>query len=168
MRTSLRTAAQECAEPIGIVRGGQAPNIVTDEAQIWVDRRTLPGETPAQVRAEIEASLASAGVDADVVVEACSEEKPPLETPVDSPAILATADALESVGLSPDCDHVAFGTDAGLFGRAGIPGLVLGPGSISVAHTSREFVPIGEVEIMVRIFERLLEGEGPGRAASPK
>ncbi len=151
---------------IGLVRGGQAPNIVPNEAQIWVDRRTLPGESPEQVRAEIESSLARAGVSGDVVVESCSEEKPPLETSPDSAAVRSTAEALESVGLSPDCQHVAFGTDAGVFGRVGIPGVVLGPGSIDVAHTSREFVPIGEVEIMVRIFERLLEGEGPIRLPS--
>ncbi len=144
---------------IGIVQGGQAPNIVPDEAQIWVDRRTLPGESPEAVRTEIEESLERAGVEVDVRVESCTEEKPPLETPADSVATRATAGALESVGLSPKCDHVAFGTDAGVFARAGIPGVVLGPGSIDVAHTSREFGPISEVEIMVRIFERLLEGE---------
>lgn len=152
---------------IGIVRGGQAPNIVPDEARIWVDRRTLPWETPDDVRAEIEASLAKANLSAEVFVESCTEEKPPLETPADCDAVRATADALESVGLTPDCDAVAFGTDAGVFARVGIPGVVLGPGSIRVAHTSREFVPIGEVEIMVRIFERLLEGKGPMRSRSP-
>ena len=36
---------------VGIVQGGQAPNIVPDEAKAWVDRRTLPGETPESVRA---------------------------------------------------------------------------------------------------------------------
>jgi acetylornithine deacetylase/succinyl-diaminopimelate desuccinylase-like protein len=151
---------------IGIVRGGQAPNIVPDEAQIWVDRRTLPGETPEQVRSQIEESLARAGVSGEVVVDSCSEEKPPLETAEDANATIATADALESVGLTGNANHVAFGTDAGVFSRAGIPGVVLGPGSISVAHTSREFVPIAEVEIMVRIFERLLEFEGPTRSLS--
>jgi acetylornithine deacetylase/succinyl-diaminopimelate desuccinylase-like protein len=151
---------------IGIVRGGQAPNIVPDEAQIWVDRRTLPGETPEDVRRAIESSLADADVAGDVVVESCSEEKPPLETAESSNAVRATAEALESLGLSPGCDHVAFGTDAGLFGRLGIPSVVLGPGSIDVAHTSREYVPIGEVEIMVRIYERLLEGEGTLASAS--
>jgi acetylornithine deacetylase/succinyl-diaminopimelate desuccinylase-like protein len=152
---------------IGLVQGGQAPNIVPDEAQIWIDRRTLPGESPEDVRTEIESSLARLGVGAEVVVESCSEEKPPLETAQDSNSVLATADALEAVGLSPECQHVAFGTDAGVFGRAGIPGVVLGPGSIDVAHTSREFVPIPEVEIMVRIFERLLEGEGPSPVSAP-
>jgi acetylornithine deacetylase len=152
---------------IGLVQGGQAPNIVPDEAQLWIDRRTLPGESLEDVRAEIESSLARLAVGAEVVVESCTEEKPPLETAPDSNAVLATADALEAVGLSPECQHVAFGTDAGVFGRAGIPGVVLGPGSIDVAHTSREFVPIPEVEIMVRIFERLLEGEGPSPVSAP-
>lgn len=143
---------------VGVVRGGQAPNIVPDEARIWVDRRTLPDEGPDRVRAELEASLAEAGLEGEVVVETCGEEKPPLGTDPDSPAVRASAEALASTGHASDCDHVAFGTDAGVFARAGIPGVVLGPGSIRVAHTSREYVPIGEVEAMVRIFERLLEG----------
>ena len=145
---------------IGIVRGGQAPNIVPDEARIWVDRRTLPDETAELVREQIEESLRAAGVEAEVVVDRCREEKPPLETRPDEPAARAAAAALESVGLSASVGPVAFGTDAGAFARAGIPSVVLGPGSISVAHTSREFVPIGEVETMARIFERLLESDG--------
>jgi len=149
---------------VGLVRGGQAPNIVPDEARIWVDRRTLPDETPEIVRAQLEEALAKAGVEEAVVVESCSEEKPPLESDPEGLAARGAGEALESLGLSGDCDHVAFGTDAGVFARAGVPGVVLGPGSISVAHTSREFVPIGEVETMVRIFERLLESEGSGRS----
>ena len=148
---------------VGIVSGGQAPNIVPDEARIWVDRRTLPDETPDSVRALIEDALAAAGLEGEVVVDSCSEEKPPLETPADSLPARATAQALAAEGLSGQCGHVAFGTDAGVFERAGIPGVVLGPGSIDVAHTSREFVPIPEVETMVRIFEHLLETEGTGR-----
>ncbi len=148
---------------VGIVHGGQAPNIVPDEARIWVDRRTLPDETPAIVQEQIEAAIRSAGVESQVVVESCSEEKPPLHTDASSIAVGATADALAREGLSGDCGQVAFGTDAGVFGRAGIPGVVLGPGSIDVAHTSREFVPIDQVETMVRIFERVLEGAGGPR-----
>ena len=148
---------------IGIVQGGQAPNIVPDEARFWVDRRTLPGETPDSVAGRLSEALVAAGVDAHVSVESCTEEKPPLETAGTSPAVQATGAALAMEGRDPACRHVAFGTDAGLFERAGIPGVVLGPGSISVAHTSREFVPIAEVEAMVGVFERLLEGaDRPG------
>ncbi len=145
---------------IGVIRGGQAPNIVPDQAEIWVDRRTLPDETAESVLRQLETSLVDSGLADSVSVDSCTEEKPPLETASDSIAVRSAADALKSVGLSSDCDHVAFGTDAGLFGRAGIPGIVLGPGSIALAHTSREFVPISEVETMVRIYERLLESSG--------
>lgn len=146
---------------IGLIRGGQAPNIVPDRAKIWVDRRTLPDESIDSVRQKLEADLARAGLVDSVVVESCTEEKPPLETATDSIAVRSAADALDSVGLSPACGHVAFGTDAGVFSRSGIPGIVLGPGSIDLAHTSREFVPISEVETMVRIYERLLETSAP-------
>lgn len=146
---------------VGVVRGGQAPNIVPDAARLWVDRRTLPGETPESVRAQLEDALAGEGLSADVVVEACSEEKPPLHTPEDAPAVRAVAEALTEEGRESGCGHVAFGTDAGVFERAGLPGIVIGPGSIDVAHTSREFVPIDEVEAMARIFERLITTPGP-------
>lgn len=143
---------------VGLVQGGQAPNIVPDEARLWIDRRTLPGETPESVAAQVSEALEAAGVEAHVSVESCTEEKPPLDTALDSPAVVATGAALAAEDRDPACEHVAFGTDAGVFERAGMPGVVLGPGSISVAHTAREFVPIAEVETMVRIFERLLEG----------
>ncbi|MEE8165483.1 MAG: M20/M25/M40 family metallo-hydrolase, partial [Myxococcota bacterium] len=142
---------------IGVIHGGQAPNIVPDRAEIWVDRRTLPDESAEAVRRLLEADLVEAGLAEAVVVESCTEEKPPLETDPSSIAVQSAAAALGSVGLSAACDQVAFGTDAGVFGRAGIPGVVLGPGSLDVAHTSREYVPISEVETMARIFERLLE-----------
>ena len=150
---------------VGVVRGGQAPNIVPDEARIWVDRRTLPDESAESVQQQVAAALEDAGLADDVVVESCSEEKPPLETAVDALATVATAEAMIAEGLSAEPAHVAFGTDAGVFGRAGLPGIVLGPGSIDVAHTSREFVPMEEVETMVRIFERLLTTPGTREGA---
>jgi len=149
---------------IGVVRGGQAPNIVPDRAEIWIDRRTLPDETPQAIRRAFEDVIEEAGLRDEVRVEHCGEEKPPLSTPPDSVAVRSVARALEREGCPADCEAVAFGTDAGVFGRAGIPGVVLGPGSIGVAHTAREFVPIDEVETMVRIFERLLESPGDRRS----
>jgi len=151
---------------IGLVQGGQAPNVVPDEARIWIDRRTLPEETASDVRSQLEDALAGAGLAEEVEVETCSEEKPPLDTAADSDAVRCVAQALEGEGLESAPRTVAFGTDAGVFARAGIPGVVLGPGSIAVAHTSREFVPLDEVETKARIFERLLESPGPGRAGT--
>lgn len=147
---------------IGMVHGGHAPNIVPDDAWIWVDRRTLPGEEPEAVKRELEAILARAGLEADVVVDSCREEKPPLGSGPGSRPIRSLAPLLAAEGLPCEADVVAFGTDAGVFARAGIPSVVLGPGSIAMAHTARESVPIAEVETMARIFERMLETPGDG------
>lgn len=145
---------------IGVVRGGQAPNIVPDDAWLWVDRRTLPSEGHESVQRELEAVLARAGLAGEVVIDSCREEKPPLGNAADAAPVRAVGQALTSLGLPAERAPVAFGTDAGVFSREGIASVVIGPGSIELAHTANEFVPIGEVETMARIFERLLETPG--------
>jgi acetylornithine deacetylase len=144
---------------VGLVRGGSAPNIVPDEARLVMDRRLLPGEDAEVVRAQIAGALERHRVK-DVEIESVSVEKIPLSTPEDDPSVVRTKRALASAGLSTEPLGVAFGTDAGPFSLAGIPGVVLGPGSISMAHTSRECVPTREVEQMADVFVRLLEDPG--------
>ena len=67
--------------------------------------------------------------------------------------------ALERAGCSPEPCSVAFGTDAGQLAQAGIPSVVLGPGSIRRAHTESEYVELDQLERMVGVFEQILEGE---------
>src|SRR5689334_9761119 len=45
---------------IGLIAGGQAPNIVPDRAWLAMDRRTLPGDTAEKLGAEIEQALRAA------------------------------------------------------------------------------------------------------------
>jgi acetylornithine deacetylase len=84
--------------------------------------------------------------------------KYPLSTPPDHPALVACQRALTRAGRDPSVGSVAFATDAGMFAREGIPSLVLGPGSITLAHTEAEYVQLDQLELMVGIFEQLLEG----------
>ncbi|MFQ5698764.1 MAG: M20 family metallopeptidase [Myxococcota bacterium] len=115
---------------IGTIGGGTAPNVIPDRAELVLDRRVLPREEADQVRAEIETRLARDGVD-EVRVTACELRKAPLSTRADHPAIRQCSSALVSAGREPVLATAAFGTDAGVFEAAGIPGVVLGPGSIA-------------------------------------
>jgi acetylornithine deacetylase len=142
---------------VGLIGGGQAPNIVPDRAWLALDRRTLPGDTRDSITHEIEAALASAGV-TDVLVAEVKMGKEPLYLEPGQRAFQACARALERAGCGTTPASVAFGTDAGLLLRAGIPSLVLGPGSIARAHTEAEYVEIDQLERMVSIYEQLLEG----------
>ena len=84
--------------------------------------------------------------------------KEPLYLAPEHAAFQACRRALERSGCDASAATVAFGTDAGLFARAGIPSLVIGPGSITQAHTDAEYVEIDQLERMVGVFEQLLEG----------
>jgi acetylornithine deacetylase/succinyl-diaminopimelate desuccinylase-like protein len=142
---------------VGQVGGGQAPNIVPDSAWLVTDRRLLPGEDEAQVRAEIEGALAAAGA-GDVRVASCRVEKGALGTADHATCVRACRDALRAAGLPDEPAAVSFGTDAGVFAQHGIPGVVFGPGSIAQAHTAREYVELAQLERAADWFARLLGG----------
>ena len=140
----------------GQMGGGQAPNIVPDHGFLVADRRLLPGETLESIRGEFERSLVEADLADRVELALCVIGKPPLSTPLDHGAVIACQQALGSLGLETQTGTVAFGTDAGVFEEAGIPGIVMGPGAISRAHTSREYVELDQVDAMTDFFVELL------------
>ncbi|MCZ6783701.1 MAG: M20/M25/M40 family metallo-hydrolase [Proteobacteria bacterium] len=143
---------------VGLVGGGQAPNIVPDAAWLVSDRRLLPGESGESVRAEIEAALSRAGIE-DVAVESCRVEKGALATPDDHPCVRACLALLAEQGLPSEPATASFGTDAGVFAESDLPGVVWGPGSIEQAHTSREFVAVDQLEAASAWLVRLLESD---------
>ena len=51
---------------------------------------------------------------------------------------------------------VAYGTEGGLFQQAGIPTVVIGPGSIDQAHKADEFIAITELEKCGDFLDRLI------------
>jgi acetylornithine deacetylase len=144
---------------IGLMRGGHAPNIVPDHAELVADRRLLPGETLEEARAQIEQALADHGLEESVHIAHCTLEKPTLGTPADHPAVSGCLHALEATGQKAERGSVAFGTDAGVFERASVPGVVMGPGSIRRAHTAAEYVEVDQVEAMTDFFVALLTGD---------
>ena len=51
---------------------------------------------------------------------------------------------------------MAYGTEAGLFQRAGIPTVVCGPGDIAQAHAPDEFVALEQIERCDALLDRLI------------
>jgi acetylornithine deacetylase/succinyl-diaminopimelate desuccinylase-like protein len=144
---------------VTMMQGGHAPNVVPDHASLVADRRTLPGETEASIRAEVEQALARAGLHDSVEIQALSLGKSALGTPGDHPAVRDCQRALRDAQL-PDAEtSAAFATDAGPFSVRGIPSVVLGPGDIADAHTANESVSLAQLDAMQAFFERLLSGQ---------
>lgn len=144
---------------IGTMGGGSGTNVVADDAWLTLDRRLLPHEDAASARAEIEARLHAHGLD-DVEVEWFRVEKDGLATPHDHPAVRRCQAALAAAGLLDEPTTASFGTDAGVLAQHGLPGVVLGPGSVAQAHSAIEWVEVRQVERMQELLVRLLEARG--------
>ena len=138
---------------VGSIRGGTQPNIVPNECVISIDRRTLPGETEAGVKREIQALLKAEGLSAtfdNLRLAPCD----PLETPADLPGVQALCRAARrrrTLGVHYFCD-------AAPLSAGGIPSVVFGPGDIAQAHTSTEWISVDSLRRGTAILERFLRG----------
>jgi acetylornithine deacetylase len=126
-----------CTLNIGTISGGRAPNVIPDFAKAELLVR-LVGD-PAPVR---EALATAAGTRAQL--------KEVLYIPT---ILFASVDSLPTTVVS-------YTTDVPVFGRSWGEPLLLGPGSIHVAHTSEERIPKRElaeaVELYVKVVKQLL------------
>jgi acetylornithine deacetylase/succinyl-diaminopimelate desuccinylase family protein len=143
---------------VAIIRGGVKPNMVPDRCEMVMGRRTLPHETPEQVRDEVDAILGGLrreDPELDVEVEV-TKVMAPFETDPQNPHVRSLLRAASEVLGAPQepMGYVA-GTDARLFPPAGIPAVVFGPGEFSQAHTADESVSIDQVVQATRILALL-------------
>ena len=126
---------------VGAIRGGTQPNIVPDRCTILIDRRTLPGETEAGVRRELDAVLRRKNL-AVAYVHDKLPHCPPLET---DPRLPLVGRFLNSVGQRK-ATGVRYFCDASVLGHGGIPSVVFGPGDIAQAHTADEWISLSSLE----------------------
>jgi acetylornithine deacetylase len=102
--------------------------------------------------ARIRQTVESAAGRSDVVFELVNESPPML---LDAKADIYHAACAEA---HQDGEHtIAFTTDGGWFGRAGMECVIFGPGAIEVAHRPNEFIPIEELEACDAALGRLVE-----------
>jgi len=144
---------------VGIVSGGTQVNVVPEECSIELDRRLLPGEEPREILERYRQMLAGLKrtlPSLDVEMGEPMLEDIPLETSTDAPVVLCAAQVLRQAGLNPDPAGVPFGSDASKLARAGIPSVILGPGSIDQAHAAIEYVDCTQVEQAFECYRQFM------------
>jgi acetylornithine deacetylase len=143
------------------MHGGTAINIVPDHAEILFEFRTIGGVDPDQLVAEViryagevlEPSMKAIDPSAGFDFAAVSGF-PGLDMMPDAPIVALTKE------LAGRDDHtkVAFGTEAGLFQHiAGIPAVVIGPGSIEQAHKPDEWIALEQLAACAAFVDRLVQ-----------
>ncbi|MBY8822359.1 acetylornithine deacetylase [Sphingomonas colocasiae] len=142
------------------ITGGTVGNIVADRCEFVVDIRSLPHTSHRQLLDAIEDFIDTQLLpemrmifpDASIDWRQVGDV-PGFAIDEDSRFVRDVKRALRS---NAPGGHVAFGTEAGLFERSGIPTLVCGPGSIEQAHKPDEFVAIEQLERCEQMLSALL------------
>ncbi len=137
-----------------VIHGGSKVNIIPDACDVEVDRRLGPGEQVADGERELQAcidSLREADPRLRWSIEPIGTPKPSAQLDADHPlAQLALAMAEQVQG-----GFFRGGTDVPYLADAGIPAVILGPGSIDQAHTADEWVSVAELERAATLYERV-------------
>lgn len=143
---------------VGTIRGGLQVNFVPAHCRFEIDRRVLPSEDFGAVLEpyrRIAARIAGeqAGIAIDVRQDLSIE---PMETPAGAPIVSCAAAAVRAVTGGASVDGEPYGTDAAKLSAAGIPAIVLGPGSIDQAHAAVEWVDCAQVLQAVEVYHRIM------------
>ena len=143
---------------VGTIHGGLQVNFVPAECRMELDRRILPSEDFAAVLdpyRRIAARIAGEheGIAIDVTEDLAIE---PMETPADAAIVTQAAAAVRAVTGHASVDGEPYGTDAAKLSAAGIPSIVLGPGSIDQAHAAVEWIECAQVLQAVEVYHRIM------------
>lgn len=144
----------------GIMRGGEALNIVPRHCEIEFEIRNIAADDPGKILVDLDhdakaivAPHRDRFADASITIEKLSSY-PGLDTAVESPVVTLVAALLES---NVATIKVAFGTEGGLFSQGlDIPVLVCGPGHMEQGHKSDEYVELSQIDKCADFLERLV------------
>lgn len=146
---------------ITMISGGVQENVIPDHCEVVIDRRMVPGESEEELRARFDrlcemaqAKFPGSRVYVDHYLVTTG---PAAETSVDSELVKAAYFAAESVtGEKQELLGLTCNTDMNHFTRAGIPTVIIGPGTITVAHKPNEYVEISQLEAACAVDEAVI------------
>lgn len=144
---------------VGLIQGGIAVNTVPALCEFVFEYRTLPAVDSSTIIDRIQAYAR------DVLEPEMRKVVPHASIEFTrrsaSPALEASEqDAITQLVRALTADRethkVAYGTEAGLFQRAGIPSVICGPGNIEQAHKPNEFVTLEQIALCETFIQKLI------------
>lgn len=142
-----------------MIDGGLGMSTYPDRCTLRIERRTLPGETPAQAVQELRAACARVrsrrpSFDAEVTLDLSQN---PSDVATDAPVVRSLSRALQSAGEASRVEGLSAWTDAALLNEAGVPAICYGPGDIARAHAAAEWIEVDEIERATRVLALLAQ-----------
>lgn len=130
--------------------------IVPDLCEVYIDIRWTPYQSVEKVLDDLEDISAKIrkSANASIKIEYIPLPRPAMEAGMDSPIVRSLhANATQVNGYDSPPQGVMFWADSGLlYGMAGIPTVVLGPGDIGCAHSENEHVDVQQITQAAKIY----------------
>jgi acetylornithine deacetylase len=149
----------------GTIDGGSAPSVYPHACRLVLERRTLPGENPADIIEEFQSVLDGLGTYVPELDAKLTQglARPGTEVPKDSPVVEGLLAACAGEGVDSSVTGMTAWVDAAFLNEAGTPAVCFGPGSIAQAHSADEWIDTSEIVTCAAVLERFssafLEGD---------
>jgi acetylornithine deacetylase len=140
----------------GTIKGGSAPSVYPDGCSLVMERRTLPGETPAAIMEEFQSILDEVMIRIPAMDATLHEGlfRPGTEVPQDSLLVQGLLKAMRAEGVQERVEAMTAWVDAAFLNEVGVPAVCFGPGSITQAHAAVEWVSAEELVVGARVLTR--------------
>jgi acetylornithine deacetylase len=138
---------------IGTIQGGTAKNIIPGECKFQLEWRPIPGQAGDTVPAavlRIADTLRSADPDFR-----CNFQILRQQTGFETPASSEIVRSIEAI-TGRAATSIPFGSEASLLASMSEEVVVFGPGDMQTAHSSRECVPLNELDEAVKCLQSLI------------
>jgi len=137
----------------GCVHGGDSPNRICGELDFSFDVRMLPGLEYQDVERDLNARLVEIAAEHNIDIEMrrLVEPVPAFEQAAESELVVACEQASGQVS-----DAVNFATEAPFLKSLGLETIVMGPGSIDVAHQPNEYMPMEQIQPAIDTLRELI------------
>jgi tripeptide aminopeptidase len=151
---------EETTANIGIIRGGEATNIVPERVELWGEARSHSREKLAsQVRAMVgalEAAASAAGGSAHVTV---THKYDSYRLAEDLPIIRRIVAALDALGYQPNFQISGGGSDVNILAQRGIQIANVSVGYREI-HSTGEYIAVADLQRSAELVVRLLGADG--------
>jgi acetylornithine deacetylase len=136
---------------VGMVRGGEAINIVAGACDVFWEVRSANAEQTRKIRLDIENYFNTAKEPYSNCQTTALRQTPPLTTSDDT-----VTDFMGRLGIKITIPQLPFSTEAGHFQAAGIASAVCGPGSIAQAHQADEWISCDQLHQAEALMSRVM------------
>jgi len=151
----------------GLIKGGIATNVVPRDCEFHFEMRNLPSmshdtlesEIAGYAERELVPQMRRVAADAGIVFER-GLDLPAFGIAPDAALVRWAQQVARTTHLGTGA--VSFATEASVFMKAGIPTVVLGPGSIEQAHKPDEYISYAQVAACEAFFAQMIEQPLPG------